>query len=124
METAFKPTLVGEVEGEELTHDQTRDIWNKLGSLESTISHLATSLVGVQAGVEHVSEDFDRIEKLLAQLEGILYGKGSTPSIAILSRVVALEQQEKTRQIMLRWLWVAIAGLSLDSVRRFLGMGG
>jgi len=110
-------------EDETLTIEQTRDIWNKLSNLESSIGVVSSSVITVQGTLEHVADDFDRIEKLLGELEKILYGKGAQPSMSILTRMNSLEQKEASRENTLRWLWGIIAALIVDAARNLFGVG-
>ena len=109
--------------GESMTDEASRDLWKKLSELEKSFVAVSTSVSGFKITLEHIDEDFDRIEKLLGQLEVLLYGKGQQPGISLITRIIELEKSEERRQRGLLWVWAAIIGLIFDGLRKLFGFG-
>lgn len=103
-----------------LDEHTVREIYNKLNSVEGSVSDVRNTITSLKTILEHMDGDFDRLENMLNQLERILYGKGETSSAGLQARILAIEKAEEKRQTMWTAVWLAIIGLVAEALWRFV----
>lgn len=105
-----------EARGVILPEGTVREIYQKLNTVEASVGDVRTNIGGLKVMLEHINEDFDRLETVLNQLERILYGKGEASAVGLLTRLIQLEKSEERRQAMFWWIGTAVGGLVLKAV--------
>lgn len=105
-----------------LHEDEVRRIYQKLESVQSEISGLRTDIAQIKIGLEHGEDDLSRLDKVIKDLDRILYGKGDTTAEGIVTRISNLEKAESKRQAILRWLLGGVGLLGLEAIARFVGL--
>jgi hypothetical protein len=103
-----------------MTDEAIREIYKKLSHVESSVGDVRSNIGNLKVMLEHMNGDFDRLEEMLESLERIMYGKGATTPVGMLTRIVHLERLEERRQAMIRWLWIAIGGLIIEGAIRLI----
>lgn len=109
----------------ELTEDHAKNLYDKIGDLGSQIAGMKVSMVEVSLAMKNLSKDNHRAEEVLRKIDEILFGRDAT-AIGLLTRIVRLEDDQKTRVALAKEyrtrimvLWVAIGGLVLELLFRF-----
>lgn len=103
-----------------MTDEAVQKIYDKLGIVEHSVGDVRLNISNLKVMLEHMDGDFNRLEDMLESLERIMYGKGSTTPVGMLTRIVHLERLEERRQAMIRWLWIAIGGLVIEGTMRLM----
>jgi hypothetical protein len=81
---------------------------------------ISESLAVISEQLKHKTENFERLEEALDDLEFILHGRGDKPGLV--TRLDRLEQKELTRSWHLGVLWTAVLALIMNALAKFLGI--
>ena len=121
-----------DVTEEQTLGDETAEsiLFRKMESVEKEIGDIRTNSAEILIRLDHLVEEQSDVKGLVEAVEAVMFGH-KEPNSGLMTRLAILELNDQNRAkvewnrtILIRCLWIAVAGLALEVVvRLFLAAG-